>query len=127
MAIVSARPLLSRGGSVDAMELFQNFAGHAPQIEPLLEKAWPDRDSGNAKTLSALRRAMTHRSLVCYRRALPLSRLWETGIQQIQRHVQAITVAGSPFDVETGRTQILDALPHRCAYAPLIACSAVPK
>ncbi|WP_181106211.1 M3 family metallopeptidase [Xanthomonas arboricola] len=30
--------LLSRGGSVDAMELFQNFAGHAPQIEPLLEK-----------------------------------------------------------------------------------------
>ncbi len=30
--------LLSRGGSVDAMELFRNFAGHAPQIEPLLEK-----------------------------------------------------------------------------------------
>jgi peptidyl-dipeptidase Dcp len=30
--------LLSRGGSVDAMELFQNFAGHAPRIEPLLEK-----------------------------------------------------------------------------------------
>ncbi len=30
--------LLSRGGSVDAMELFQDFAGHAPQIEPLLEK-----------------------------------------------------------------------------------------
>jgi len=30
--------LLSKGGSVDAMELFQNFAGHEPQIEPLLEK-----------------------------------------------------------------------------------------
>ncbi|KRG86921.1 dipeptidyl carboxypeptidase II [Stenotrophomonas daejeonensis] len=30
--------LLSRGGSVDAMELFRNFAGHEPQIEPLLEK-----------------------------------------------------------------------------------------
>ena len=32
------RTLLSRGGSNDAMVLFQNFAGHAPQIEPLLEK-----------------------------------------------------------------------------------------
>ncbi|MCW4454038.1 M3 family metallopeptidase [Flavobacterium sp. MXW15] len=32
------KTLLSRGGSADAMELFQNFAGHAPQIEPLLEK-----------------------------------------------------------------------------------------
>ncbi len=30
--------LLSKGGSVDAMQLFQDFAGHAPQIEPLLEK-----------------------------------------------------------------------------------------
>ncbi|XMA00296.1 M3 family metallopeptidase [[Pseudomonas] boreopolis] len=30
--------LLSRGGSADAMELFRNFAGHDPQIEPLLEK-----------------------------------------------------------------------------------------
>ncbi|TDB27777.1 M3 family peptidase [Stenotrophomonas sp. ATCM1_4] len=30
--------LLSKGGSVDAMELFRNFAGHEPQIEPLLEK-----------------------------------------------------------------------------------------
>jgi len=30
--------LLSRGGSVDAMQLFQDFAGHAPKIEPLLEK-----------------------------------------------------------------------------------------
>lgn len=30
--------LLSQGGSQDAMKLFQDFAGHAPQIEPLLEK-----------------------------------------------------------------------------------------
>jgi peptidyl-dipeptidase Dcp len=30
--------LLSRGGSVDASQLFQNFTGHAPQIAPLLEK-----------------------------------------------------------------------------------------
>ncbi|HEY1139246.1 MAG TPA: M3 family metallopeptidase [Lysobacter sp.] len=30
--------LLSRGGSQDAMVLFSNFAGHAPQIEPLLER-----------------------------------------------------------------------------------------
>ena len=32
------RTLLSRGGSVDALRLFQNFAGHEPRIEPLLEK-----------------------------------------------------------------------------------------
>lgn len=32
------KTLLSKGGSVDAMELFRNFAGHEPQIEPLLEK-----------------------------------------------------------------------------------------
>ncbi len=32
------KTLLSRGGSADAMELFHNFAGHEPQIEPLLEK-----------------------------------------------------------------------------------------
>ncbi len=30
--------LLSRGGSVDALELFRSFAGHEPQIEPLLER-----------------------------------------------------------------------------------------
>jgi peptidyl-dipeptidase Dcp len=30
--------LLSRGGSVDAMELFDHFIGHEPRIEPLLEK-----------------------------------------------------------------------------------------
>ena len=30
--------LLSRGGSKDAMVLFSDFAGHAPKIEPLLER-----------------------------------------------------------------------------------------
>jgi peptidyl-dipeptidase Dcp len=30
--------LLSRGGSVDASQLFRNFTGHGPQIAPLLEK-----------------------------------------------------------------------------------------
>lgn len=30
--------LLSRGGSKDAMELFTDFTGHAPKIEPLLER-----------------------------------------------------------------------------------------
>ncbi|MFT3756003.1 MAG: M3 family metallopeptidase [Pseudoxanthomonas sp.] len=35
------KTLLSRGGSADAMELFRNFAGHEPQIEPLLEKRGP--------------------------------------------------------------------------------------
>ena len=30
--------LLSKGGSVDAMQLFHDFAGHDPQIGPLLEK-----------------------------------------------------------------------------------------
>ncbi|HEX7801348.1 MAG TPA: M3 family metallopeptidase [Pseudoxanthomonas sp.] len=30
--------LLSRGGSKDALQLFQDFAGHAPKIEPLLKK-----------------------------------------------------------------------------------------
>ncbi|HET9047752.1 MAG TPA: M3 family metallopeptidase [Chiayiivirga sp.] len=30
--------LLSRGGSKDALELFEDFTGHAPRIEPLLER-----------------------------------------------------------------------------------------
>jgi len=30
--------LLSRGGSVDAMELYRGFRGRDPQIEPLLER-----------------------------------------------------------------------------------------
>jgi peptidyl-dipeptidase Dcp len=30
--------LLSRGGSVDAMHLFRDFAGREPGIQPLLEK-----------------------------------------------------------------------------------------
>jgi peptidyl-dipeptidase Dcp len=32
------KSLLSRGGSKDAMELFKDFAGHEPQIGPLLER-----------------------------------------------------------------------------------------
>jgi peptidyl-dipeptidase Dcp len=32
------RTLLSRGGSVDALHLFRDFAGHEPRIEPLLQK-----------------------------------------------------------------------------------------
>jgi peptidyl-dipeptidase Dcp len=32
------RTLLSRGGSRDALELFKDFAGHEPQIGPLLDK-----------------------------------------------------------------------------------------
>jgi peptidyl-dipeptidase Dcp len=32
------KTLLSRGGSVDALQLFRNFAGHEPRIGPLLEK-----------------------------------------------------------------------------------------
>lgn len=45
--------LLSRGGSVDAMELFQNFAGHAPQIEPLLEKRGLSAQGGDGATPEA--------------------------------------------------------------------------
>lgn len=30
--------LLSRGGSKDAMELFRDFRGRDPQIQPLLER-----------------------------------------------------------------------------------------
>ncbi|MFO3707514.1 M3 family metallopeptidase, partial [Xanthomonas codiaei] len=44
------KTLLSRGGSVDAMELFQNFAGHAPQIEPLLEKRGLSAQGGDGAT-----------------------------------------------------------------------------
>lgn len=32
------KTLLSRGGSADAMQIFRDFAGHEPQIGPLLEK-----------------------------------------------------------------------------------------
>jgi peptidyl-dipeptidase Dcp len=39
--------LLSRGGSVDAMELFRNFVGHDPQIGPLLEKRGLTASGGN--------------------------------------------------------------------------------
>jgi peptidyl-dipeptidase Dcp len=39
------KTLLSQGGSQDAMKLFQDFAGHAPQIEPLLEKRGLDSNA----------------------------------------------------------------------------------
>ncbi|HET9820176.1 MAG TPA: M3 family metallopeptidase [Rhodanobacteraceae bacterium] len=38
--------LLSQGGSKDAMELFTDFAGHEPQIEPLLERRGLDSSDG---------------------------------------------------------------------------------
>lgn len=47
------KTLLSRGGSVDAIELFQNFAGHAPQIEPLLEKRGLSARGGDGATPEA--------------------------------------------------------------------------
>jgi len=39
--------LLSRGGSKDALQLFQDFAGHAPKIEPLLKKRGLVADSAD--------------------------------------------------------------------------------
>ena len=38
--------LLSQGGSKDAMELFSDFAGHEPAIEPLLERRGLDSNDG---------------------------------------------------------------------------------
>ncbi|HWU77805.1 MAG TPA: M3 family metallopeptidase [Rhodanobacter sp.] len=37
--------LLSRGGSKDALQLFRDFAGHEPQIEPLLKRRGLDGSS----------------------------------------------------------------------------------
>ena len=31
--------ILEKGGSVDAMELYKNFRGHEPDVEPLLKRA----------------------------------------------------------------------------------------
>jgi len=53
--------LLSRGGSAEALDLFREFAGHEPRIEPLLERrglapsvddaaAPPERSGGQAPT-----------------------------------------------------------------------------
>lgn len=42
--------LLSQGGSVDALQLFRNFAGHDPKIEPLLEKRGLTAGKGAAAT-----------------------------------------------------------------------------
>ncbi len=38
--------LLSQGGSKDAMELFTDFAGHEPRIQPLLERRGLDANDG---------------------------------------------------------------------------------
>ena len=38
--------LLSRGGSKDAMELFTDFSGHEPRIEPLLERRGLESSDG---------------------------------------------------------------------------------
>lgn len=37
--------LLSRGGSAEAMTLFRNFTGHAPNITPLLKRRGLDKDA----------------------------------------------------------------------------------
>jgi peptidyl-dipeptidase Dcp len=38
--------LLSRGGSADALELFKNFVGRDPYIDPLLKRRGLDRPPG---------------------------------------------------------------------------------
>ena len=40
--------LLSRGGSVDATQLYKNFTGSEPNIQPLLERRGLDADSASA-------------------------------------------------------------------------------
>lgn len=40
--------LLSRGGSAEAMTLFRNFTGHAPDITPLLERRGLAKEQGGA-------------------------------------------------------------------------------
>ncbi len=45
--------LLSRGGSKDALQLFQDFAGHAPKIEPLLKKRGLVADSADGANPAA--------------------------------------------------------------------------
>jgi peptidyl-dipeptidase Dcp len=42
--------LLSRGGSADALELFKNFVGRDPYIEPLLKRRGLDRAPGSDAT-----------------------------------------------------------------------------
>lgn len=48
--------LLSQGGSVDALQLFRNFAGHDPKIEPLLEKRGLTATSGSEATGKAAKK-----------------------------------------------------------------------
>lgn len=52
------KTLLSRGGSKDALQLFQDFAGHAPKIEPLLKKRGlvADTADGGNPTLEAAKK-----------------------------------------------------------------------
>ncbi|MGH8032057.1 MAG: M3 family metallopeptidase, partial [Luteimonas sp.] len=45
--------LLSRGGSKDASQLFVDFTGHAPDIQPLLEKRGLTADSADAAAPAA--------------------------------------------------------------------------
>jgi peptidyl-dipeptidase Dcp len=43
------KTLLSQGGSKDALQLFRDFAGHEPRIEPLLEKRGLTASAGGNK------------------------------------------------------------------------------
>ena len=47
------KTLLSQGGSKDALQLFQDFAGHAPQIEPLLKKRGLVAETGDGAAPAA--------------------------------------------------------------------------
>jgi peptidyl-dipeptidase Dcp len=42
--------LLSQGGSADALELFKNFVGRDPYIEPLLKRRGLDLTPGSDAT-----------------------------------------------------------------------------
>ena len=50
------KTLLSRGGSEDALQLFRNFAGRDPKIEPLLEKRGLTGGKGAAATDKAAKK-----------------------------------------------------------------------
>jgi peptidyl-dipeptidase Dcp len=46
--------LLSRGGSKDALELFRDFAGHSPRIEPLLERRGLEAGADDSRVPAAV-------------------------------------------------------------------------
>jgi peptidyl-dipeptidase Dcp len=48
------KTLLSQGGSKDALQLFQDFAGHAPKIEPLLKKRGLMAEAGDGTAPAAV-------------------------------------------------------------------------